>query len=89
MNVHQTLIDGERARQLLEDETLTAIFEKVKEHYLDGWQATLPDDVEGRERLYIAIQVLEHVRAHIRVVAEAGQLAKAQVERLKTRRGIQ
>lgn len=89
MDRHQTIIDGERARLLLEDETLATIFEKVKQAYLEGWQATLPDDVEGRERLYVAIQVLEHVRGHIRVMADAGQLAKAQIERLKNRRGLQ
>lgn len=89
MDRHQTIIDGERARLLLEDETLATIFERVKQAYIDGWQASLPDDVDGRERLYTAIQVLEHIRDHIRVMADAGYLAKAQIERLKNRRGLQ
>jgi hypothetical protein len=89
MQVHKTIIDGERARQLLEDETLTGIFEKLRDVYMSGWQNSEPHDVEGRERLYMAVQVLEHVRSHIRVMAEAGKLATAQIERLKNRRGIQ
>ncbi len=89
MDLHKTILDGERARQLIQDETLGELFDRLRSAYVESWTNTDPIDVEGRERLYMAVQVLEHVRTNLRVLAEAGKLATAQIERLKNRRGLQ
>lgn len=89
MDVHKTIVDGTQAQQLLENETLKAILESIEESYIQGWRTSEASDYDGRERLYLALQILEHIKTHLRVVAEAGKLATAQIERLKNRRGIQ
>jgi len=83
MSYEREVIDGERARALLEDETFKALFDAVEKDYILAWRRTDPFETEGRERLYIALHVLDHVRTHLRVMAESGQLAIAQLEKLK------
>lgn len=89
MDVGKAISEGEKAKDLLENYLFKEIFTSLKNAYLDGWVATDAADVDGRERLYIAVQILDHIQTHVRVVAESGKLAIAQVERIKKSRGIQ
>lgn len=74
---------GEAAKRLLEDPILIESLETLERTYLESWRRTESKDVEGRERLWIALQVAEEFVRNLRAVADSGELAHAQVERIK------
>jgi len=86
MKLEQQAIDGEKAAKLLNDETLTALFDRVEESYIQEWQGTKVDDVDGREQLFTALRCLGHVRAHLRIMADHGQLAVVHLQKLKRKK---
>lgn len=77
------VIDGHRAKELLADPVLIKVLNDIEDQYIDAWRKTADHDIDARERLYQSIQSLEHIRVHLRVMAEAGKLATAHIERLK------
>lgn len=74
---------GEAAKRLLEDPVLIEALERLERTYLDSWRRTDPKDTEGRERLWVALQVAEEFARNLRAIADSGELAHAQVERIK------
>ena len=86
MSTDNDQIAGRRAKELLEDPVMQQAFRALHDTYLDAWERTETDDKEGRERLFMAVQALEHVALHLRVLSEAGRLASAQIEKLKNKR---
>lgn len=72
--------NGVRARQLLEDETLVDAFKVLEEAYVAGWRRTTIEDVAGREKLFLAVNIVAKVRDHLAVVVTNGKLAQAELD---------
>ncbi len=77
------VLDGGRAKELLDDPTLSKMFINLEGQYLKAWQTTTANDTEGRERLFHAFSVLQDIKVHLRVMADSGQLAQEHLKRLK------
>jgi hypothetical protein len=71
-----------RARALLDDELLSEAFEKLEAGYVAGWRGTVIDDVAGREKLFLAINIVGKVRNHLASVVANGKLAQAELKEL-------
>jgi hypothetical protein len=71
-----------RAEALLDDELLTEAFGALERDYIAAWRATTIDDAAGREKLFLAINIVGKVRDHLAGVVANGKLARAELKDL-------
>jgi hypothetical protein len=71
-----------RAQELLDDELLSEAFGGLENTYTAAWRATTIDDVAGREKLFLAINIVGKVRDHLAAIVANGKLAKAELKEL-------
>lgn len=77
MSTEEDIKRGELAQALLNNPLLAEILEGLKDTYVEKWLSSDPKDVEGRERLFIAVNVVDDFSRNLRVVVENGKLTKA------------
>jgi hypothetical protein len=85
MNEHhlsEAAAKGARARQLLESDLLAATFKGLEDSYIAAWRATTIDDVGGREKLFLAINIVGKVRDHLTAIVTNGKLAEVELRQL-------
>jgi hypothetical protein len=73
---------GVRAEKLLENELLAESFTALEASYITAWRATAIDDSAGREKLFLAINIVGKVRDHLAAVLANGKLAQAELKDL-------
>ena len=73
---------GARARALLDNELLDEAFAALEAAYVERWRATHIDDERGREKLFIAVNVVGKVRAHLATITANGHIAAKQLDDL-------
>ena len=71
-----------RAQDLLDNELLVEAFKGLEDSYGAAWRATTIDDVNGREKLFLAINVVSKVRDHLTLMVTNGKLAQAELKEL-------
>ena len=54
----QAVTKAARAQELLDNELLGEAFRALEENYASAWRATIIDDVAGREKLFLAINIV-------------------------------
>ncbi|CCE04111.1 conserved hypothetical protein [Bradyrhizobium sp. STM 3843] len=80
--LQQTAAKAVRAQALLDDELLSEAFSALEASYTSAWRQTVIDDVAGREKLFLAINVVGKVRDHLSAVVANGKLAQAELKEL-------
>jgi hypothetical protein len=78
----QAVSKAVRAQELLDDELLTGCFRTLEEDYVSAWRSTAIGDVAGREKLFLAINIVGKVRDHLNAVVANGKLAQAELKEL-------
>lgn len=73
-----------RADHLMADELLVEAFDALEQAYIGAWRATTIDDVAGREKLFLAINIIGKVKSHLARVVSDGKLADAELKQLAT-----
>jgi hypothetical protein len=71
-----------RAKVLMEDELLAEAFVRLEGDYIAAWKGWPAADAAGRERLWLAVNVIGKVRDHLNIVIADGKLAQRQIEEL-------
>jgi hypothetical protein len=71
-----------RAQALLDDELLLDAFETLETSYMSAWRGTVIDDVAGREKLFLAVNIVGKVRDHLTSVIANGKLAQVELTEL-------
>jgi hypothetical protein len=71
-----------RARELLENELLVEAFKTLEDNYASAWRSTALDDIQGREKLFLAINIVGKVRDHLGAAVANGRLAQAELAEL-------
>ncbi|MDE5451320.1 hypothetical protein GWE18_00320 [Bradyrhizobium sp. CSA112] len=71
-----------RAQNLLDNELLAEAFKGLEDSYTAAWRATTIEDVSGREKLFLAINIVGKVRDHLTAVVNNGKLAAAELKQL-------
>lgn len=66
---------GLQAQALLESEAFRGVFEYLHGEYLKAWRDTAGVDVQGRERIFQAVNTLDKIQDHLRVLVQRGNLA--------------
>nr|WP_249127798.1 hypothetical protein [Bradyrhizobium lablabi] len=67
---------------MLDDELLVEAFKGLETSYTSAWRNTTIDDVSGREKLFLAINIVGKVRDHLNKVVSDGKLAAAELKAL-------
>lgn len=70
------------AQTLLNDELLVEAFKGLEDSYMSAWRSTLIDDVAGREKLFLAVNIVGKVRDHLTVVVNDGKLAAMELRQI-------
>lgn len=73
---------GVRARQLIDDELLAEAFKTLEDAYTAGWRNTTVDDAAGREKLFLAVNIVGKVRDHLNRAITDGKLAAAELREI-------
>ena len=73
---------GSKAKTLLESELLQEAFKALEDGYYAAWRATRLEDQAGRERLFLAANVIGKVRDHLTKILADGSIAKAELNNL-------
>jgi hypothetical protein len=71
-----------RAKALVEDELLAEAFSRLETDYVAAWKSWAAADTAGRERLWMAVNVLARVRDHLNTVIANGKIARRRLEEL-------
>lgn len=71
-----------RAQELLDNELLAESFGALEANYAAAWRATTIEDASGREKLFLAINIVGKVRDHLTAVVANGKLATAELKEL-------
>lgn len=77
---------GQEAKDLLENPVLVEAFAILEREYLKAWRQSKPADQEERERLWLAVGILEELQRHLRVVVENGVMAKRDIDKISGRK---
>jgi hypothetical protein len=77
---------GSEAKELLENPILAEAFDTLEAEYLKAWRQSKPAETDERERLWLAVALLEEVKRHLRVVVENGVMAKRDIDKLSGRK---
>lgn len=80
--LHQHSQRADAAQTLLESPVLAEAFSALEAAYLGAWRSTTIDDVAGREKLFLAINVIGKVKHHLSLVVDGGKLAQAELRAL-------
>jgi hypothetical protein len=80
--LEQDVTKARRAQELLENELLSAAFTGLEDSYIAAWRATGIEDVGGREKLFLAINIVGKVRDHLTAIVTGGKLAQAELKEL-------
>jgi hypothetical protein len=80
MTLEQRLYFGDRAREVLENEAFTQAFTDIELEILTQWKTSPARDLEGREKLWQLLSLLNKLKATITTTLETGKLAKLDLE---------
>ena len=81
-NLNEMATRGMRTQELLDNELLAEAFTALEASYISAWRSTAIEDSSGREKLFLAINVVGKVRDHLGSVVADGKLAEAELKEL-------
>lgn len=84
MTLEQRLYDGDRAREVLENEAFMAAFEAIEKEVIEQWTQSPARDQEGRERLWTYLGLLKKLKAQLTQTLETGKLAQLELQHRQT-----
>jgi len=79
-DLEEEIAKGNKAAEVLRNEEFQSAFEDLAEYYMEQWQRSEPDEEELRERLYIAVGTLSHIKMHLESIMMTGKMATEQIE---------
>jgi len=84
MTLEQRLYDGDRAREVLENEAFEAAFSAIEKEVIEQWMQSPARDQEGRERLWTYLGLLKKLKAQLTQTLETGKLAQLELQHRQT-----
>ena len=86
--LNQELGRAAEAQAILSNTLFKEALETLRSAYTDAWLNSPARDEEGREKIYHFMQALKSVEEHLVSVVQTGELAKAQLEDLRTHKRL-
>jgi hypothetical protein len=84
--LEQRLYDGDRAREVLENEVFQAVWADIEKDLIESWRNIPSSDGprnshrDAREKLHLSLTLLGKVKACVQQTMETGKLAKLELE---------
>lgn len=82
--LEQQLYDANRAREVLENEVFIQVWADVEQELTKAWQESPARDVEGREKIFLTLQMLRKLHKAIQSTLDSGKLAEKELQHKKT-----
>ena len=82
--LHQEVSQSNKAKTLLDDPLLKESFDKLKNLYTTSLLNTGANEVDTREKLWLAYQVVSKVEQNLIEILDTGKLASKQLEDFRT-----
>lgn len=76
MELEQRIYNGDRAKEVLDNEAYTAAMAAIKTEVTEQWQNSPARDQEGREKLWLMLKLADKLEAALRTTMETGKLAQ-------------
>ena len=83
--LHDAIVRGARAKELLGNELLQEVFARLDAEYISAWRQMPARDVDGRERLWQAVNIVGKVKDHLTTILNNGKLAQRELDDLAGR----
>jgi hypothetical protein len=80
----QEIDRARRAAEIVESDIFKSAYADLELAYLREWQNTDPADVQGRERLFVALRVQRDFLTHLNSMIVAGKISAQQLQKLRT-----
>lgn len=82
MTLEERLYNGDRAREVLENEVFQAVWAQVEQDLIESWRniPASPEHAPKRERLHLSLTLLGKVKACIQESLETGKLAQIELQ---------
>jgi len=82
--IEQRIYNGDRAREVLENEAFQQAFEDIKTEIIDQWTQSPARDPIGREQLWQLLKLADKLKANLQTSLETGTMAKLDLEHQET-----
>lgn len=82
LKANREVTRGAQAKALLESDLLKEAFSDLEKAYIERWQKSHIDDEKGREKLFLAVNIVGKVREHLSTVIANGHFAAKQLDDL-------
>jgi hypothetical protein len=81
-NLHDTLELGRAAEELMSPgSTLNEALKELQDRYTNEWKDSKVDEVEKREKAYMAITAIEDIKTQLQTYIDRATYAQRQVQR--------
>ena len=80
MELGARIYNGDRAREVLENEAYTQAFADIEQEILNKWKESPARDSEGREKLWQLLSLLQKLQSTLQATFDTGKLAKLELE---------
>lgn len=78
------IYDGNRAQEVLENEVFNQVWADVEQELTKAWRESPVRDVDGREKIFLTLQMLQKLKGAIQTTLETGKLAQKELEHKQT-----
>jgi hypothetical protein len=78
--LEKRIYDGDRAREVLENEAFSQAIADIKQEYTNAWMNSPTRDVEGREKLYLLLKLADKLEATLAAALTDGKMARIDLE---------
>ena len=76
---------GHEAKRITEDPLFAEAFDTYQNALITAWKNSGAHSADGRERLWLALQIAGKVRSHFERLITTGRMAQKQIEELYER----
>lgn len=84
MELAERMARAVKAREIMDNPIYLESFNLMKEEVIDQWQKSPVRDVEGREKLWLMLSIMEKFQSNLHRVIETGKLAQYEMGRERT-----
>ena len=84
MELSERIYNGNRAKEVLENESFQWAINEIKTEVTDQWKNSPARDETGREKLWMLLQMANKLELVLKSTLETGQLAELELRHQRT-----
>ena len=81
-SLEQEVVLSEEARQIIGSPIVTRYFEDTERNIVERWKGSAPQDVEGREKAFQFLALLQDFKGYFEKHLDGGIYAQQELERI-------